>query len=167
MGPRAAKAIPVFLTALTDEDAVIRSAALEGFTKLKPDPQIGIVAVRPLLKDPFATNQTAAARALIDFGETQAGVTYLVAFLQGRGRSAAAAAIAQIGPDARSAVPGLIQMLESARNADERYWACRALAAIGRDASPALPVLEAAAASSDPSVRGAARYALTEIQHRR
>lgn len=164
LGPRAAEAVPVFLTALTDEDAVIRAAALSGLPRLKPDPKIGAAAVTPLLKDASHFNQVAAAEALVDFGQAQIGVTYLTVFLRGRAAAYAAAALMRMGPEARGAVPSLIELLERGKDSQERYAACRALAAIGRDASRALPALETATNDADPSVRSGALYALREIR---
>jgi hypothetical protein len=164
MGPRARDALPVFLTALTDEDPVIRGAGL-GLTALRPDPQIGIAAVTPLLDDPLAINQVSAANALADFGETRKAVTYLTVFLKGDAKTWAATGLSRLGPEARSAVPMLIEMLENRQGPAEGTAACTALAAIGRDAASALPALKAASQDVSKFVRDAALYAIRQIEH--
>lgn len=165
MGPRARDAVPVFLKALEDEDPIIRGAALRGLPALRPDPQIGIAAVTPLLKDPNPVHQVLAANALAAFGDTEKAVTYLTVFLKGDAKTWAAAGLTEIGAEARGAVPLLIEMLENRKSPGEGYAACRALAAIGRDAASALPTLRAASQDVSKNVRDAAIHAIREIDH--
>ena len=165
MGPRARDAVPVFLKALEDEDPIIRGAALRGLPALRPDPQIGIAAVTPLLKDSYPVNQVWAAEALAAFGDTRKAVTYLTVFLKGDAKTWAAAGLTEIGAEAREAVPLLIEMLENRTDPGEGYAACRALAAIGRDAASALPALRAASQDVSKNVRDAAIHAISEIDH--
>lgn len=165
MGPRAREAVPVFLKALEDEDPIIRGAALRGLPALRPDSQIGIAAVTPLLKDSYPVNQVWAAEALAAFGDTRKAVTYLTVLLKGEARNYAAAGLTAIGPEARGATPLLIEMLENRKDPGDGYAACRALAAIGRDAASALPALRAASQDVSKTVRDAAIYAIREIEH--
>jgi hypothetical protein len=163
-GPRARSALPVFLKALEDEDLVIRREALLGLPNLRPEPAAGVAAVTPLLNDPHAVNQVLAAEALAKFGETQTAVAYLTVFLKGESSIWAAAALGRIGPEARRAVPLLTEMLESRQSPQAGYAACRALAAIGRDAASALPALREASQDVDKHVREMAAYAIREIE---
>jgi hypothetical protein len=164
LGPPARAAIPLFLQALGDEDPVIRGEAVLGLPGLRPDPQAGAAAVRPLLKDPFEFIQVRASTALAEFGEIQVAANHLTVLLKGDSKVSAAGALARFGPEARSAVPLLIEMLENRESPYEGYWACRALAAIGRDASRALPALRAASEDVDTSVRKCAIFAVGEIE---
>jgi hypothetical protein len=166
MGPRAREAVPVFLVALEDEDVIIRGEALRGLPKLRPDPQVGASAVRPLLNDSYPANQVWAANALAEFGETQTAATYLTVFLKGEQKQGAAAGLARLGPEARGAVPHLVAMLESRAGPNDGYWAAMALAAIGRDAKSALPALEAASRDPSKTVSDAANFAIREIAGR-
>jgi hypothetical protein len=166
MGPRASEAVPVFLKALEDSDPLIRGEALRGLPRLRPDPGVATAAVTPLLKDTYPVNAVWAAEALAELGDTRTAVTYLTVFLKGDARSWAAAALTRLGPAARKAVPALIEMLETRRNPEEGYAACRALAAIGRDAASALPALKAAERDADKHVRDAASFAVREIEGR-
>lgn len=166
LGPRASDAVPVFLEALEDEDPIIRGEALRGLPKLRTDPQLGAAAVTPLLSDPYPVNQVWAANALADFGQTETAATYLTVFLKGESKTWAAAGLTRLGPEARGAVGLLVEMLENRADEQEGYAACMALAAIGRDATSALPALEAASRDPDKYVRDAASYAISEIDGR-
>ena len=149
-----------------DQDPLIRGEALLGLPKLRPDPQVGVAAVTPLLSDPYPVNQVWAANALADFGQTSTAATYLTVFLKGEANTWAAAGLTRLGPEARGAVPLLMEMLEKRKDAHEGYAACRALAAIGREAASALPALQAASRDPDKYVREAASYAIREIDGR-
>ena len=166
IGPGAQNSIPVVLEALEDEDPLIRGGALRALPSLRPEPATGIAAVTPLLRDSYEDNQIEAANALADFGETTTAVAHLMVHLPGRGRVRAAAGLSRLGPAASVAVPLLSEMLENRRNRDEGYAACRALAAIGRDAESALPALRKAAADPDEYVQKAAAHAIREIEGR-
>lgn len=143
---------------------IIRGEALRGLPKLRPDPEIGVAAVTPLLSDPYPVNQVWAANALADFGRTEMAAAHLTEFLKGEARSWAAIGLSRLGPEARGAVPLLVATLERRKEANEGYSACMALAAIGRDAASALPALEAASRDPEKSVREAASYAIREIE---
>jgi HEAT repeat protein len=106
-----------------------------------------------------------AANALAAFGDKQKAVAYLTVFLKGNAKTWAAAGLMAIGPEARGAVPLLIEMLQNRQDPHEGYAACRALAAIGRDAASALPALREASQDVSKYVRDAATYAIREIDH--
>ena len=165
MGPRAIDAVPVFLKALEDQDPIIRGEAIRGLPALRPDPQLGIAAVTPFLEDPDPLQQVWAANALAAFGDKQKAVAHLTVFLKGNAKTWAAAGLMAIGPEARGAVPQLIEMLQNRQDPGEGYAACRALAAIGRDAASALPALREASQDVSKHVRDAATYAIREIDH--
>lgn len=166
MGGSAKTAVPVFLTALRDDNAVTRSAALRGFASIRPDPSTGLEAVRPMLKDSFLINQALAAGALADFGQPEEAVAHLTPLLKTNVSTWSAAGLMRIGAHAASAVPSLTEMLERSPGPSVGYAACMALAAIGRRAASALPALRRASADPDPSVSKAAVYAIKQIEGR-
>ena len=125
-----------------------------------------MAAVTPLLNDAYSVNQVWAASALAELGQTSTAVSYLTEFLKGESKSWAAAGLKRLGPESRSAVPLLVEMLEKRKDAREGYAACTALAAIGRDAAIALPALRAASTDPDKYLRDAATYAIREIDGR-
>ena len=75
----------------------------------------------------------------------------------------AARSLGQFGPQAKAAVPDLIEAL---RDEDKmvRMGAGYALAEIGADAADAVPALREAARDPENEVRDAAQYALKQIQ---
>ncbi len=166
MGGIAKSAVPVFLIALRDENSVTREAALRKFPSIRPDPSVGLDAVRPLLKDPYPLTQSLAASALADFGQPQEAVAHLTPLLKTNASTWAAAALMRIGAHAGPAVPALTEMLEKSQSPGVGYAACMALAAIGRPAAPALPALRRASADPEPSVSQAAIYAIKQIEGR-
>ena len=79
-------------------------------------------------------------------------------------RALAAEALGQMGPEAKTAVPALTEMLDD-RVADVRRSAAAALGKMGPEARPAVPALKKAAEDidEDDSVRKTAAEALTRI----
>jgi HEAT repeat protein len=125
-----------------------------------------VAAVTPLLNDSDSVNQVWAANALADFEQINTAVNHLTELLKGEAKNWAAAGLMHLGPESRSAVPLLIEMLETRKDAHEGYAACTALAAIGRDAASALPALKAASTDPDKYIRDAAIHAIREIDGR-
>lgn len=166
MGARAHDAVPAFLEALEDDDPLIRADAVLGLPQLRPDPQLGIAAVTPLLKDSYDNNQVWAANALAEFGDTTTAVAHLTLLLTTDTKVGAAAGLARLGPAAKGAVPLLTEMLEKRRDHHEGYAAAMALGAIGREAQIALPALRRAAEDPNSYVSKAAAYAIKEIEPR-
>jgi HEAT repeat protein len=74
----------------------------------------------------------------------------------------AATALGRIGPDAKEAVPGLVDLLKDKKLGPARRVAAEALGAIGPDAKNAVPALKDAA--SDGEISDAAAKALSRIQ---
>lgn len=78
-----------------------------------------------------------------------------------KSRRNAAKALAEIGPEARYAVPTLIALASEHRGYLDIY--CKALGRIGADAEEAVNLLESALRDENPRVRLAAADALTRI----
>lgn len=78
-------------------------------------------------------------------------------------RIAAIDALAEMGRDARAAVPALSKAVTLAGDAESRWRAARALAAIGPAAAAAVPSLIQALGDQDPMVRAYAAHALGKI----
>ena len=78
-----------------------------------------------------------------------------------RSRRGAAKALAEIGPEARDAVPALIAAFSEHRGWQDAY--CKALGRIGAAAEEAATLLEDALGNENPRVRLAAADALTRI----
>lgn len=80
-------------------------------------------------------------------------------------REAAANALARMSCPPTAAVPGLMKLAGDEANPNSaRGAACHALAAIGADAAPAIPVLEHLIKARDPQLSAAAKAALAKIR---
>jgi HEAT repeat protein len=79
-------------------------------------------------------------------------------------KAAALDALAGIGPEARAAVPALVQSLRQARSSDRLpAWAARALAAVGPEAGEAIPELTRIVRRQDRPTCSAAALALARM----
>lgn len=201
LGSRLARSL---LPRLTDREFRVRWAAVETLGVFRAEPELvmpalvkmvrtegGRLPVDSLTFHPFQSDyilgrsdkgtdplRLVAIRALGAYGREAAGtVPAILPFLKDsdpRVRWFAAEALANIGPDARAAVPSLIEALQSdvvATGKDEenfnvltkapiRLIAAYALGRIGPDARAAVPALTTALSGPDSRVRLAAARAL-------
>lgn len=120
-------------------------------------------AVRDGLGSKSGTNvRTAAAEALLVVGPMSADVPALMKLLKDPGANGAAAvALGRIGPEAKPAVPHLIELLND-RDGEVRGAAAEALGRIGPSALPAATKLRTMT-RSDPLVAPTARKALERL----
>jgi hypothetical protein len=155
------------LIALTgDSSQAVSSAALLALPEIGGDKANALDAARAAVRHPNPVTRVRAAQTLAALGEPSVAVVYLIAFLDGPARTEAAHALGTLGPQAKSAVPHLTEMLKQRRDPNEGYAAAMALAAMGEAAAPAIPALQAAATAPDRTVSQAARYALDQIGSR-
>lgn len=137
-GPRV---VPNLMKALRDDEAARREAAAEVLGRIGPPAREAVPALLAALKDKNSAVALTAALALAEVDSTRAGpvMPLLADSLNAPG---AAAALANIGPDARAAVPALIAALKPRKDATHadvlRAGARLALARIGTPAVPAL-----------------------------
>ncbi len=164
MGPRARSAASHVASALQDTDPFVRERALEVIGKLGGPPEEGIAAVTPFLTDADELNQVRAAEALWRFGDADRAVEHLTRCLKGDRYDFAARALSEMGPDARRAVPALVNLLQNRRSQSEGLIAARALGELGSVAEMAAPALRAAAQDPDQKIREAADWALGRIR---
>jgi len=153
--PEAAR--KALVTALQDEDAEVRSAAAAAVGRVAAAASRS--RARSAHRMPQLTDAPGAARSM---GRDDAGewVLALVAMVQsGKSRAAAIGALAEIGPDARDAVPSLAAVLRSG-DAPDRKASATALARIGE---PAVAALLAALRDQDADARRLAAEALGRI----
>jgi hypothetical protein len=79
-------------------------------------------------------------------------------------RYSAARSLGKFGPEAKAAIPALVESLKGDESPLVRMGAAYALGDMGADAAEALPALKQAANDRDPEVRKAAAYAVKHIQ---
>lgn len=150
---------------LTDEDAMVRRAALRSLRQMKLPREVSIPLFVKTLTHADQMGMMAAIQTIAESGEK--AVPFLVDAL-GQPRAAywAALTLAEMGPLAKPAVPGLARLLSS-NEPETRLQACMALGAIGADAQSALPALVKILGSDPlPGVRYAAAFAIGGIRVR-
>ena len=161
-GEAARSGIPKLVERMTDENSVVRRAAIDAIFALRPDPQVLMPLLVRALEDADPRIAVAALRTLADQGEE--AVPLLVKALENP-RSAywAALAVEELGPKAKSAVPALTRLLAHTEP-EVRMQAILALGAIGEDAAPAAShVADRLQNDEMTGVRYAAAYALGNL----
>jgi hypothetical protein len=134
LGRQAAPAAPALVTALSDRDRFVRRAAARALGKIRPTNSEGVV--------------TALSRLLGD--------------ADGDVRLAAAGALREYGPGARSALPALVEVAR-VRDVEMRLAVVRVLESIGSEDAASLAVLGAALTDADARVREVAAQALERV----
>jgi len=141
LGEKAMPAVSQLAAAIADPDPHVRRAALGALEQLKPDRKITIPLFVKLLSDADPAVAVTAMQTLADEG---AGVVdFLTEALQDEdARYWAALVLADIGPEARAAVPALLDALKKKDlDPEVRRELVIALGEIGPDAKSALPQL--------------------------
>ena len=159
IGHEAKPAAKALASAVRDGDEMVRREAIEALQKIRPGPVVMLPILSELLKDGSPVVRTRIMAALAERGPE--AMRLLVPAL-GNEKTAyfACLVISEIGPEAKAAVPALVELLDSKDAALQRE-AIMALAAIGPAAQPAVDKL---AGIIDCPVNGVpAIYALGSI----
>ncbi len=126
LGPKAASAVPVFRFALRDHSPNVQSAAVLALTRMSPKVKEAIPALREGLFIGRPIN-VFAARGLASFGKEA-----IPALLKSLPHPEAVEALKMIGPDAKEAVPRLLDILvDEKATRTIRAYAVHAVGAIG------------------------------------
>ncbi|MDB6151946.1 MAG: repeat-containing protein [Chthoniobacteraceae bacterium] len=159
---------PAFFSALKENDAEIRAAALAAYPRVEHDSTACRIALLESFKDPELKPRLAAIEAVGTLGgrepETLAAINALVALLpKNEERPAAIAALKKL--DVRN-VPILLEIL-ALSDSEVRIYACERLAAVGPKASEALKTLkELPQAQLSEEMRKAVKRAIQQIEGR-
>jgi HEAT repeat protein/WD40 repeat protein len=154
--------------ALTDENAGVRNEAAFMLGQLGPEAKPAIVPLRRLLKDtePGVRIGAACALARISPEDTKSSVALLVDGLKDaknfRLLGGITSALGRIGPQAKAAVPALIELLREG-GPDLKPLAAEALGCIGPEAKLAVPLLIEALKDEIQPIRFSATFALKRI----
>jgi HEAT repeat protein len=153
-------AVPQLTAALQDKEPKIRQAAIEMLGLIGPVARSAAPAVAAAIKDKTPNVALAAAIALTRLDPTRARDADAVPLLaDALDHLPSLRALADIGPDARAAVPALVAALKHKDKA-VRDGARRALACIG---TPAVPALIDALKDNTENVAGLAAQTLGSI----
>jgi HEAT repeat protein len=146
---------------LSDQDAQVRRASIRALRMIEAPRQTVIPLIVKLLND---SDPTIAMRALSSIAEGGVEVVpALTAALKERdARYWACVALGEIGPQAKAAVPGLIEVLSDDRP-EVRLQATIALGEIGPDAKPAAGALVKLVNDPFESVQASAIFALGRL----
>jgi HEAT repeat protein len=159
IGPPAKSAVPALVRLITDPDPAVRRKVVGAVRNLRPGPEVVVPLAVKVLKDADPSVRNRALDALAEAGPP--AVPTLIELLKDKQTAYwASLVVAEIGPEARAAVPALTALLDTP-DLGERREAMLALAAIGEASAPAT---EALAKSVDcPVNRVPATYALGKI----
>jgi len=163
VGPPAGTAIPALVTALGDRDPLLRAGAAHAMGEIGGPARLGLHALIAHLSDQDERVRWNAADAVGKIGpgpESLDALRVILADVDGPGRGLAAQSLGRVGPEARVAVPELIEVAFDPR-LDVRWRAVWALGRIGPAAASAVPALRRALA--DPELRWRAAEALGGI----
>jgi len=152
-GPKAKEAIPDLINALEDQTAKVRGYAARALAKMGPDAKGAVPVLTELLGDQ-AEYSIATWVDTGGFGRPAKRQMYV--------RANAAEALGSIGPDAQTAIPTLLELLQDSQ-ADVRKAAADALGNLGPASKEAVPALTALLSDKESAVRGPAARALGRI----
>lgn len=162
LGPDAAEAVAELTKAVTDTDPDVRRKSVEALGAIGPAAGSAASALVKALDDSMGTVTLHAAAALGHLGP--AAVPELIPLLQSpKHRPWAVMILAELGPAAKPAVPGLLAVIKSDAPYAERREALLALAVIGPAASEAVPDLIRILEDEKSEARAGAVFALVKI----
>jgi HEAT repeat protein len=154
----------IFARGLADKDVVVRRAAVQALRRVQLDRKDVLPLVLKLLEDADAS---VVMPALYTISESGAEVVpaLIETLAHPEARYWACLVLAEIGPEAKAAVPALTKVLGDER-AEVRLQATIALGEIGPGAAPASAALQGLLNDQFPAVRTAAVFALGRIGDR-
>jgi len=163
MGEKANTAVAALAEALTDEDPSVRRAALSALREIEPGPKVGVPLMAKVLSNADPSIAIAAVQTLAESGSD--GVPFLTEALKDpKARYWAALVLAEIGPDAKEAVPALLEALKEEKSPDVQREIILALGEIGSGTPDAVQALTAELDDKqDPMNVIAAAFALGKI----
>jgi HEAT repeat protein len=153
IGPASRPAVLALAGKLKDPEALVRTAAAQALGRIGSLARAGVPALRTSLTDKDASVQVEAALALWKVANEARGASVLAKALQGEALAErSAAALGEIGPAAKAAIPALRAALK-ATSPRLRIAAAEALYRVSKDAEVSLPVLESLCESKEAGDR--------------
>ncbi|QGJ71165.1 Hypothetical protein PBC10988_28680 [Planctomycetales bacterium 10988] len=163
IGKASAKVAPELAEAFTDENALVRRAVLRALTNIRPGPKVMIPLMAQAMQKADPAHIVPILQTLSEFGEEVVPPLTEALKEEGEARYWALIVLADIGPDARAAVPALVEVLKSSEDEQIRLRTLLALAAIGPAAEEAVPAIITSMEKDTVGNSFCAIYALSEI----
>jgi HEAT repeat protein len=158
---KSARTIGGLAKLVADPDPLVRRAAIMAIGRLQPSAEVTTPLLIEALEDADPSVVIPALEILTEQGAD--AVSVLVEALKHKsGRYWASLALAEMGPQAKAAVPGLTALLKD-DEPEVRVEAAMALGEIGPDAASAVTELAKSLADSTTAVRYAAAFSLGKI----
>ncbi len=155
------ESLTAIVAGLKDKEVQVRRAAVRALSMIKADRKVTIPLVVDLLKDADPNVATRALHSITEAG-AEAVPALTAALTHPEARYWACIALAEMGPQAKDAVPGLIKVLAD-EQPQNRLQATIALAEIGPVAKSAVLDLTKLLGDKSEPVRNAAVFALGRI----
>jgi HEAT repeat protein len=150
---------------LKDNNALLRRRAAAALATYGPEAKEAIPPLIETLDDQDADVSLVAVNALVSIGnEAQPALVKALHHSKPRVRAGAWSALTRMGPAAKTVLPDVLAILSNPKEESlARQSAARAVAAIGMEASDAIPALLDALKDADDPLRNAAALALPAI----
>ncbi len=164
IGPESKAVVPDLVQILTDEDKLARHSAIAALAEIGRNAMVALPALNEAMKSEDSLIRVFAARAIFRLGKTDDALPVLVEGLQDEDldvRRSAVETLAEIGPDAGSAVSALSEAMKR-EDSLIRVLAARAIFRLGKT-DDALRVLVEGLQNEDLDVRRSAVKTLAEI----
>ena len=151
----------ILVDCLRSDDPQIRIAAARGLADLKPGPKLVLPELKKVMVGASPEVISNVVDAIASLG-SEAVPPLIEALRQKEVRPKVAIILGRIGPEAKAAVPALVEALND-ENTVTRQEVLFALASIGPEAKAAVPAIVGALQDPDMDVRYGACFALGKI----
>jgi HEAT repeat protein len=162
IGKPAMPAVTALARMITDDDPSVRHAALDALAEIEPGPETAVPLLIKSLGDQDPRVIRRALHALADRGAPIVPAM-VEAMKDDRTEYWALLVLQEIGPDAKDAVPTILEILHEPNEPFQRMEAALTLGKIGAAAAPAVPALVKLLDDPETGVQHAAVFALGTI----
>ena len=159
MGDASKPFLPSLVKGIKDPERIVRRECVKAVRILRPGPEVAVPLFVDMLRSASPGEVVPALNALAESGKAVVPQMQEALRSYPEARYWACLILAEIGPEAKEAVPDLMGALNDA-DVEIRREALAALGRIGANAKPAVPSMVSALQDKDLGVRYTAAYAL-------